>query len=262
MKNSKFISIFVLLLILITLLIVALWTVRLPEDVKDTIGISRWTRGAKRNSPQSPEWMERMIDTNSNKSRQRSAENVLLNALGMLEISGPENVMTYIHLDAPCKKLKPYINVFERYRKDVPDKQLYIRLFNAIKKFHSIFCGRDERYRKLFAQWQDELLRLHEQFVDCQGAPDWYENPTTLCADASNVVNCNVETLRMEIGSDAANAFECIFVPIVNEAMIQPCNLAASKRDFCFEDCVSAGARSLRFEAFLILFTLISTLFF
>lgn len=219
MKDAKFISIFVLLLILIALLIFTLWCVVLPEVAKDTVGIQR-------NRREPPLWMEQMMEKSTNKSLQRSSENVLLTSLARLEISGPEDVMTYITLDSPCKQLKPYIRTFERHRKDVPDKKLFVRLFNAIKKFYSSYCGRDERYQKLFTKSQDELRNLHENFEDCEGAPDWYENmnATLRCEDARIIMNCFVDTLRMEIGDGAANAWQCIFTSVVNEAMIQPCN--------------------------------------
>lgn len=226
MKDAKFISIFVLLLILIALLIFTLWCVVLPELAKDAFGIQR-----KRREP--PLWMEQMMEQSNNKSLQRSSENILLTALGRLEISGPEDVMTYITVDSPCKQLKPHIGTFERHRKDVPDKKLFVRLFNAIKKFYSMYCGRDERYQKLFTKSQDELQNLHENFEDCKGAPDWYENmnATLRCEDAHIIMNCFVDTLRMEIGDGAANAWQCIFKSVVNEAMIQPCNFANNIAD-------------------------------
>lgn len=185
----------------------------------------------------------------------------MLNALGQLKISAPENIMTYITLESPCKKLKPYINVFERYRKDVPDKKLYVRLFNAIQNFHSVYCGRDERYRKMFSQQQEELLKLHENFEDCEGEPDWYENgnATVRCVNARNIMNCYSETLRIEIGSRVARAWNCIFERVINEAMVQSCNFTVSKRGSAFDDDndvgVSSGAKSKGFAAMILFVT-------
>lgn len=254
MKQAKFISIFILLLILIALLVVALWCVLLPEDVKDTIGIIRWRRNMDL-PPQTPAWMEQMIETNSNKSHQRTTENVLLNALGQLEISGPENIMTYITRESSCKTLKAHIKTFERIHKDLPDSQLFVRLFKAIEKFHFMFCGRDERYRKVFSQHDVELLALHEQFVDCEGSPDQYENPnsTIRCAEADNIVKCNVETLKSEIGERAARVYECIFEAVLDEAMIQPCNFTTVKGELSFK---SAG-NSNHFKATILFFTFV-----
>lgn len=249
MKGAKFVSILILLVILILLLIVALWCVLLPEDVKDALGSERWRRKSELKPPQSPEWMRQKVERTHNRSRAFFAERVLFNALGNLEISGPEDVMTYITLDS-CKNLKRFVDTFERYWDSLFEENLSVRLSKAIRNFHSIYCGRDERYRKLFSQWQDELLGLHEQFVDCEGAPDWFENTnaTNRCSEANNVMNCVGATLEMEIGSQAAKAWKCLFRAVVNEAMIHPCSFTHSRSDFPFDDgsiAVSSEANAI-----------------
>lgn len=228
-KNVKFCSIFVLLLILITLAALILWCVLLPEDVKDTLGMLRRRRNMESETEHPPRWLEELVQTNSNKTVERKGENVLINALGQLGISGPENIMAMITLDSPCKKLKLHSKAFERHHEDVPDSNLYVRLFNAIKKFSSIYCGRDERFRKLFAKWQEVLLGLHEQFVDCDGQPDWFENTNTtiVCASAENIMNCYGESLRVEIGDVEAKAWKWIITHVVNELTVKPCKFAA-----------------------------------
>lgn len=264
MKKAKFITIFILLLILITLLVVALWCVLLPGDVKDTIGSLRWRRDMEipPSLPQAPAWMEQMIEANYNKSHHRTSENVLLNALGQLQISGPENIMTYITQDSPCKTLKPHIKTFERIHKDLPDSQLFVRLFKAIEKFYFAYCGRDERYRKLFSPHDAELIALHEQFVDCEGSPDWYENPnsTTRCAEANEVVKCNVETLQTEIGERAAKAYQCIFEVVLDAVMIHPCNFTTvtmSELSFKSAAEIPSGSKALiLFFTFVVIFML------
>lgn len=258
MKNVKFISICAMLLILIALLIATALCMLWPEDANGPIGLMRWRRASEAKRPQLPQWMEQMIETNANKSLSRATENVLLNSLGHLKISAPEHVMTYITLDSSCKMLKPSLNVFEKHRKDVSDKQLFVRLFKAIRKFRSVYCGRDERYRKLFGPLQDVLIGLHEQFEDCEGRPDWYENAnaTVRCADARNIMNCYGEALRVEIGSAAERAWKCIFKPVVNEAMIQPCNFLTSQTDDSF-DGFSGGAKSTKLAALVLIATFI-----
>lgn len=233
MKSSKCLFIFILLPILIALLIAGLWCILVPEDIKNTVGILRWRRNPELLSHRSPEWIDQMIQTNSNKSSHRLGENVLLNALGQLEISGPENIMTYISMDSPCKKMRPHLNVFKRYEKDIPDKSLYVHLLKAVKKFYSIYCGRDRKYQKLFADWKDQLLGLHEQFIDCEGVPDWYEdsNATSLCETASNIVNCYYDYLVMETSKSVAKAWKYIFQSVLNEAMTQPCRFSTSKEE-------------------------------
>lgn len=231
---------------LIALLIAALWCILVPENVENSVGIWRLRRTSKLSPHRTSEWMEQIIQVNSNKSNQRNGENVLVNALGHLGISAPEHVMTYVTLESPCKKMKPHLNVFERYQDDVPDKKLYVHLFKAVRKFYSIYCGRDERYQKLFSKWQDQLLRLHEQFIDCDGAPDWYENSnvTNLCESARNVVNCYSESLTMETSKSVAKAWKCLFQSVLNEAMLKPCQFSSSRREFSFEDVFSSAGNS------------------
>lgn len=253
-KSSKCLYIFILLPVFIALLFLFLWSFIVPQDLKDTVGILRWRRNVTSPSISSPEWMDQMIQTNTNKSNHRVGENVLLNALGQLEISGPENVMTYVTLESSCKKLKPHLIVFERYRKDLPDKMLYVRLFKAVKKFYSIYCGRDERFQKLFAKWQDQLQGLHEQFVDCEGDPDWYEesNVTNLCENAINIVNCYSDSLEMETSKSVAKAWKCLFQLVLNEAMIHPCQFMSMKQEFSLEDIFSSSGSSEQFNIIMI----------
>lgn len=251
MKGPKFVFIVILLMILITLLIVALWCVLLPEDVKDALGNKRWRRKSEIEPPQSPEWLKQKVAGTNNASRAYFAERVLLNALGNLQISGPEDVMTYITVDS-CKDLKRFLDTFVRYQDCLGEEHLYVRLAKAIRKFHSFYCGRDERYRKLFSQFQDELLGLHEQFVDCEGPPDWFENSnkTNRCSEAKSVMNCYEDTLKMEIGSRPAKAWKCLFEAVVNEAMIMPCSFPHSKNDFL--SAVGSSAASPKAKAIII----------
>lgn len=252
MRDAKFISIFVLLVILITLLIFTLWCVVMPEDVKDTVGIFRKRR------EQSP-WMEQMMEKSENRSLQKTSEKVLLTALGQLKVSGPEDVMTFITQDSPCRNLKPFLKTFERHRKDVSDNTLFVRLFKAIKMFNFVYCGRDERYQKLFLKWQNELWNLHENFEDCQGAPDWYENinSTLRCQDGREIMKCFEEALKMEIGDEVANAWKCIFKAVVNEAMIQPCNFTGIKIN---DNVIGSGWPSKWLVAMTILFVTVAVI--
>lgn len=255
MKSAKFISIFILLLVAITLAAAALWWILLPQDVEDIVGVLRQRRNMELRQ-QPPAWMKEMLERHSNNSVGRTGENVLLNALGQMEVSGPENIMNYITHNSACKELRRHIIVFERYRAHLPDDELYVRLFKAIESFHAIYCGKDERYRKLFSRWQDELLGLHEQFVDCEGQPDWYENPnaTTRCADAKVIMMCNVNSLRLEIGESVAKAWKFIFKSVLDKAMVQPCNFT---KDEYFDGLgTGSAANSLNAGVALIVFIL------
>lgn len=232
MKFVKILSILVILLILITSLIVVLWIVLAPEKLQSAIGTIRLRRNLEAaqetttKAVESSQWINQMIETNSNKTLIRTEENVLLNTLEQLEISSPEDVMTYITVEGGCKKLKHYINVFENNHKDLPDSKLYVRLFRAIEKFHTIVCGREERYHKFFLTWQDELTGLHENFLDCQGEPDWYEleNSTVICAKADSILKCYQRDISEFVGAIVGETWTCIFKRVVNAALNIPCN--------------------------------------
>lgn len=263
MKSAKFLSIFIPLLVLILLLIVGVWCVLLPKDVKDSLEVFRWRRYESNLRPTQPPWLEEVIEVNSNNSMEHLRLNVMLHELAELGVSRPEDVMSFISKDLACKTLKPHVRSFEKYCKYVSDKKLYVRLFKAIKTFYSIYCGRDERYQKLFAQWQEELLSLHEQFVDCEGPSDWYENvnATTLCSEASNIKNCYQEALRMEIGIGVAKAWGSIFQKVLNQAMTQPCTFLEGKHQdfFSFEDFFGSTASAVKPGAIFLMFLHLST---
>ena len=257
MNKGKFLSIFLFLVTLAAVLVVVLWQFILPEDIKDSMGIIRWRRNSDvpLPTPQTPPWMGEMIVANANRSNQRTSENILLNALGQLQISGPENIMAYISMQSTCATIRPYLKIFERNHKDLPDSQLFVRLFKAVEKFHLSFCGNNERYRRIFSMHEVELTALHEQFVDCEGEPDWYErtNSTTRCAEADNVVKCYGETLKSEIDESTARAYVCLLETVLNVAMVGPCNFTTVSIDLSFN---STGSSSV-FTTEILFFTLL-----
>ncbi|CRK87300.1 CLUMA_CG001102, isoform A [Clunio marinus] len=212
---------------------------------------------------QTPVWINEIIETSGNKSRGRASENVLLNGLAQLEISSPENIMTYITHESPCKKLKPYVNAFKRYRHNLPSNSLYVRLFKAVEKFRSIYCTNEDKYRRIFLQHQDELISLHEQFADCDGKPDWYENmnASNLCEDAKNILNCYEDALCKEVGCGVAEAWSFIFQQIMNETLIRPCDFPSKQIKFPFDISNDSVVGFTHLNAMFILLTVIAIIY-
>jgi hypothetical protein len=255
MKQGKFISILLFSLVLIALTIVLLWRFILPLNIKESIGFIRWRRTMELPLPPPP--IMEMIETSNNRSNQRTSENILLSALGQLQISGPEDIMEFTAMESSCALIRPHLKVYEKHHEDLPDAKLYVRLFKAVEQFYAAFCGRNQRLRQLFTEHEDEMKALHEQFVDCDGAPDWYENKndTTRCAEANSIVKCYGETLRNEIDESIARAFVGLLESVLNVSMAKPCSFTTSAIDLSFRS--SDASKSSGFTAKILFFTLV-----
>lgn len=257
MKKEKFISLLIFSIVFLGLVVTVLWRFILPLDIKESISIIRWRREMDPPPTTPTPIIDIMIESSSNKTTQRTSENILLNALGHLQISCPEDIMAFIQMQSSCSDIKPYLKVFERNHKDLSDDQLFVRLFKAVEKFYAIFCGKNERFRRIFIEHEAELKGLHEQFADCQGAPDWYENKNSSlrCTEAANIVKCYGESLRNEINESTARAFVCLLEQVLNVTMTGPCSFTTVAIDLSFHS--SSASNSSEFIAIILFFTLV-----
>jgi hypothetical protein len=202
-----------------------------------------------------PEPIVNMIQANSNRSNQRTSENILLNALGQMGISGPEDIMMFTAMQSGCSVIQPFLRTFERNHQSLSDTELYVRLFRAIERFYGAFCGKSERFRRIFSQHEAEMKDLHEQFIDCEGPPDENKNSTLRCIEAANIVKCYSETLRTEIDEITAKAFVCLLEAVMNASMPGPCKFTTSSVDLSFYS--SSAHKSSEFTARFLFFMFI-----
>lgn len=166
-------------------------------------------------------------------------ENVLEVALAKLLITSPEDIMTTFvtRENFGCKELKRSLRTFgTSYVGDLKSDLVYVRLFRSIGKFFQLFCDQNEKYRKIFTPLQDELVKLHEEFIDCQGSLDWYEKNSTLaCAEANRIIECYHEALIFDIGNKFVYHYIDVFKKIINEALSKPCKFEKLRNANCEE---------------------------
>lgn len=163
-------------------------------------------------------------------------ENVLEVALAKLLITSPEDIMTTFvtRENFGCKQLKHSLRIFGTNYEDNLKSDLYFRLFSSIKIFFKFFCGQNEKYRKIFTPLQDELIKLHEAFIDCQGSLDWYEKNSTLaCTEANRIIECYHEALIFDVGYKFVYHYIDIFKKIINEALSKPCKFEKLSNENC-----------------------------
>lgn len=181
-----------------------------------------------------------------NKTQNREMENVLEVTLAKLLITSPEDIMTSFvtRENFDCKDLKRSLKVFSaNYVGDLKSDLVYVRLFRSIGKFYQHFCGQDEKYRKIFTPWQDEFMKLHEEFQDCQGRLDWYEkNSTFACDEANKIIECYHDDLTFAINDKVVCHYIEVFERIINEALSSPCKFIQMKMKNCELDAAKDGA--------------------
>lgn len=220
--------IFMVLLLIPSLIIIPLWFILSRRNIKESLTNFRCRRSNDEITNDSSFWIQRMMNEQKNKSRRRDEENILASTLASQLITSPEDIMMkYITQDNfGCKDIKHALKIFGRNYNGplTADLAMYVRLFSSLRKFYRLLCERDEKYRKIFAPYQDEILSLHEQFVDCQGALDWYEkNGTAACTEAHKILKCHHEALLIDIGSQIANDYTYVFEQVINAALKKPC---------------------------------------
>lgn len=166
-------------------------------------------------------------------------ENVLEVALAKLLITSPEDIMTtFVTREGfGCKQLKHSLRTFgTNYVGDLKSDLVYVRLFRSIGKFFQLFCDQNEKYRKVFTPFQDELIKLHEEFMDCQGSLDWYErNSTIACIEAGKIIECYHEALIFDIDNKFIYHYIDVFEKIINEALSKPCKFEKLRNGNCEE---------------------------
>lgn len=194
------------------------------------------------------------LEASKNKSRLREMENSLEIALAKLLITSPEDIMiTFMTRENfGCKDLKRALQTFSsRYDGDLKSELVYVRLFRSIAKFFQLLCNdnHNEKLRKIFNPWQDELLKLHEEFVDCQGTLDWYErNSTFACAEANKIIECYHAAMSFDISRKVVRNYLEVFEKVMNEAMSESCK---------FERITSAEGGGFNFERIFIIVVLL-----
>lgn len=144
-------------------------------------------------------------------------ENTLMLNLATLEIKSPDRIISMAsagNLYEYCQKIKKNLAVTDALLKHcVPlerENNLYIRLINGTRRFHNLSCTIDSKYHKCLDTHMTCLTQLHEEFLECEGPDDWYEEPRGICAQYETILNCNYIKVSELCGLEAAHYLHLI----------------------------------------------------
>lgn len=237
MKCTKVASTSIILFLLIASTIASIWFIFYRKNLETVLENFRMRRSNENATSESPPWISNMMEAKENRSQLREEENVLATALAKLLITSPEDIMNKFITDEEnfgCKKIDRALNVFKKnFNGDLNDNSAYVRLFRSLGKFHQLICGQNEKYRIIFTPSQDEMVKLHEQFLACSGEMDWYEkNETISCVEAQKILDCYHEALVYDVGEKVSYFHDYIFKQVINAALNQPCKFNKLPRAF------------------------------
>jgi hypothetical protein len=190
----------------------------------------------------SPEQLKvsKALEATANQTRVREMENVLEVSLAKLLITCPEDVMFFVMRENfGCKDLKRALRTFSsNYVGDLNSELVFVRLFRSVGKFYQLLCSlNDEKYRRIFTPCQDELVKLHEEFVGCQGSLDWYEkNSTIACDEANRIIECYHRAMSFDVSAKTTHHFIEVFKQIITEALTSPCQFHKMRENENFGD--------------------------
>lgn len=140
-------------------------------------------------------------------------ENQLMLNLANLQITSPERIILQITgtrkpYDVCDKVLKMINNTLRGQRECHPlePDNLYVKLFRGLEMFVSAYC-RDDQFQRSFNHHLDCYNELHEEYIDCEGLPDWFENSnkSKLCLVFRDIVECEYTKSAKLCGLSAAH---------------------------------------------------------
>ncbi|XP_055910646.1 uncharacterized protein LOC129945009 isoform X2 [Eupeodes corollae] len=161
-------------------------------------------------------------------------ENQIMLQLAKIYIISPERVLILLTSDSlqeTCKDIsKAMVKINKTQSGCIPlsSENLYMKLLKTLKFFDASFCQSDSRLKKKINQIGDCLSELREEFLDCEGSPDWYENMN--------------DTIRCHVLNDITN---CIYVRTAMLCGLEP---AAVIRGFTSELLQQAFPQSVRYQ--------------
>lgn len=157
-------------------------------------------------------------------------ENTLMLNLATLEIKSPDRIISLAtggDFYEYCQRIKKNLGVTDALLKNcVPmerDNNLYIRLINGTRVFHNLSCSIDAKYWKILDKHMPCLTQLHEEFLECEGPDDWYEELRTACDNYESILKCNYIKVGELCGVEAANVINSVAKEVFD--VILPKNL-------------------------------------
>ncbi|XP_063702412.1 uncharacterized protein LOC134832350 [Culicoides brevitarsis] len=153
-------------------------------------------------------------------------ENTLMLNLATLEIKSPDRIISMTsagNFYEYCQKIKKNLVVTDALLKHcVPleqDDNLFIRLINGTRKFHNLTCSVDSKYHKCLDKHMTCLEQLHEEFLECEGPDDWYEETRGICEKYQTILNCNYFKVSELCGLEAAHYIHLITIDVFDSVL-------------------------------------------
>lgn len=110
-------------------------------------------------------------------------------ALANLQIVNPERIILLLTSNTNnyevCNKMSialKNVELSQKHCKPLEDNNLYMLLLHGLTMAHIQYCKNNE-FRNAFMENIECYKELHEEYIDCEGPADWFENSneTKLC---------------------------------------------------------------------------------
>uniref|UniRef100_A0A1I8M925 DDE_3 domain-containing protein n=1 Tax=Musca domestica TaxID=7370 RepID=A0A1I8M925_MUSDO len=155
-------------------------------------------------------------------------ENKILQQFARLYITSPERIvhlLTERPLFNTCNQVSDVLTkinkILTRHQAFSVDN-LYVKLYNGLKHFDDNICQRSfSAEDKDLTNYQDCIQELHEDLIECEGPPDWFEktNEAVVCQYLNDIVNCHYIKTAMLCGLKPALLLRTFSIGIMQEVV-------------------------------------------
>ncbi|XP_019892806.1 uncharacterized protein LOC101895554 [Musca domestica] len=164
-------------------------------------------------------------------------ENKILQQFARLYITSPERIvhlLTERPLFNTCNQVSDVLTkinkILTRHQAFSVDN-LYVKLYNGLKHFDDNICQRSfSAEDKDLTNYQDCIQELHEDLIECEGPPDWFEktNEAVVCQYLNDIVNCHYIKTAMLCGLKPALLLRTFSIGIMQEVVTSKCKVSKS----------------------------------
>lgn len=157
-------------------------------------------------------------------------ENRLMQYLAQMQVINPESVVQLASSDDPeatCEKLATSIDKLNEFFKSCNlenKKDVYVRLTRGIDTLNEKLCN-DKNFKENYASHSECYRSLNEEFKDCDGPADWYEDNDTklLCKNFKDIINCYYTKTVAICSKDAAHLIRDLARNVMGKTLARRC---------------------------------------
>ncbi|XP_061400945.1 uncharacterized protein LOC133336683 [Musca vetustissima] len=155
-------------------------------------------------------------------------ENKLLQQFARLNIMSPEGIVQLVTEKPMLNTCNAVADVLIKINKIITKSKLsakenlYVKLYNGLRYFDESICQqRFSAEEKHLTNYQDCLQELHEDLIECEGPPDWFEktNEDVVCQYYNDIINCHYTKAAMLCGLKPAKLFRSFSMGIMHEVV-------------------------------------------